>query len=199
MQLDDLGDDALTTHSAPNDAFAVLYRRYAGPVLSYCRMRIDNPEDAEDVAAEVFANAYGAFPPDDRSTFRAWLFTISHHAVVSHYRRQGAFRRSRALTDTDLANLPDPSTSPETAAVHDDDFRDLRLALDQLNDDQRRVVELRLAGLKGAEIARVIGRSESAVKMLQYRAMKGLRTVLEPASANPDTPAANGKDLADAL
>ncbi len=196
--LDDLGDDVLIAHPVSVDAFVVLYRRYAGPILSYCRMRIGNPQDAEDVAAQVFANAYGAFPPDDRSTFRAWLFTIAHHAVVSHYRRQRGPGRTRPLTDTELANVPDPSSSPELAAIRDDDFRDLRLALHHLNDDQRRVVELRLAGLKGAEIAGVISRSESAVKMLQFRAMKRLRTVLGPPIANAETSTPKGKDLADA-
>lgn len=197
--LDALDDERLIAHPEAHDAFVVLYRRYVGPVSSYCRMRIGNIQDAEDVAAQVFMNAYAAFPPDDRATLRAWLFTIAHHAVVTHYRKHGARRQPVALTEDDLAALPDPSISPEAAAERDDDYRAIRSALEQLNDDQRRVIELRLAGLKGVEIAQVIGRSESAVKMLQFRAMKRLRTILEPTHDNADTSAVRGKDLADAL
>ena len=76
--------------------------------------------------------------------------------------------------------------------------RELRDALAQLGDDQRQAIELRLAGLKGREIADVLGRSEAAVKMLQFRAMQHLRNVLsphhEPSSGNSHP----RKELADA-
>ncbi len=83
-------------------------------------------------------------------------------------------------------------------AVRNDDARMLRNALSHLNDDQRHVIELRLSGLKGSEIAEVLGRSENAVKMLQFRAMKRLREVLVAEQDAPGTEVATGKDYADA-
>jgi RNA polymerase sigma factor (sigma-70 family) len=82
--------------------------------------------------------------------------------------------------------------------VRNDDARVLRDALSHLNDDQRHVIELRLSGLKGPEIASVLGRSESAVKMLQFRAMKRLRDELVTEQDAPCSELTPGKDYADA-
>ncbi len=196
--LDQWPDKQLIHHPQRDDAFVVLYQRYAAPILTYCRLRIGNVHDAEDTAAQVFAHAYGAFPPDDRGTFRAWLFTIAHHSVVNHYRKQGARGPARSLTNELPDSIADPGGSPEVAALRNDDARELRSALAQLRDDQRQVIELRLAGLKGAEIAAVIGRSESAVKMLQFRAMQRLREVLVAESSAQPNDHPQGKDYADA-
>lgn len=198
LPLDSLTDEQLIHHPHSDDAFVVLYQRYADRVLTYCRLRIGNVHDAEDVAAQIVTNAYAAFPPDARGTYRAWLFTIAHHTVVNHYRKQKVRGPTRSLTDDDGDAIADPGSSPESAAMRHDDVRELRAALSQLRDDQRQVIELRLAGLKGTEIAAVIGRSESAVKMLQFRAMQRLREILV---AHPDLPlvdAPRGKDYADA-
>jgi RNA polymerase sigma-70 factor (ECF subfamily) len=196
--LDDLADEALIVHPDRHVAFAVLYERYTGPILTYCRIRIGNPHDAEDAAAQVFVNAFGTFPSDNLGTSRAWPFTIAHHTVVNHYRRQQVRGPARTLDDEHLRTIGAPSPSPETMAVQNDDVRVLREALSHVNDDQRHVIELRLSGLKGSEIAEVLGRSENAVKMLQFRAMKRLRDVLAAEQGTPGTDATHGKDYADA-
>ncbi|MGB3304861.1 MAG: RNA polymerase sigma factor [Thermomicrobiales bacterium] len=186
-----LDDDELVVHPDRQAAFEALYDRYADRVLRYCRFRIENLADAEDTAAHILARAYGGFPPDRRSTFRAWLFTIAHHAVVDFYRRQGSRPRTRPL-DTSEEHLTDPASTPEKLVLQQEDRRTLRRALATLSEDQRQVVELRLAGLKGAEIAAVVGRSHNAVKMLQFRALRRLRAVLTAPgssfSSNSDFP-----------
>lgn len=198
VPLADLADRDLIVHPDRQAAFAVLYQRYTGPVLTYCRIRIENPHDAEDAAAQVFVKVYGAFPPDNRGTFRAWLFTIAHHTVVNHYRRQQVRGPARTLDEEHLQAIGDPAPSPETLALRNDDARVLRDALSHLHDDQRHVIELRLSGLKGPEIASVLGRSESAVKMLQFRAMKRLREVLVTERDACGSDLSPGKDYADA-
>jgi len=172
-----LDDDELVLHPDRQAAFEALYDRYADRVLRYCRFRIENLTDAEDTAAHILARAYSGFPPDQRSTFRAWLFTIAHHAVVDFYRRQGSRPATRPL-DGSEEHLTDPASTPEELALQHEDRLTLRRALATLNEDQRQVVELRLAGLKGAEIATVVGRSHNAVKMLQFRALRRLRAAL---------------------
>jgi RNA polymerase sigma-70 factor (ECF subfamily) len=68
--------------------------------------------------------------------------------------------------------------SPEEAAIAADDRRQIVELLASLPEEQRRVIELRLAGLSGNEIAESIGKSVAAVKMLQHRAMQRFRRTL---------------------
>ena len=141
-------------------------------------MRVDNPSDAEDIAAQIFIKVYTAFPPDNRGTFRAWLFTIAHHSVVNYYRRQQAHGQTRSLDCERTQQLRDRSASPEDLALQQDDRRMVADALVCLTHDQRQVIELRLSGLRGVEAATVVGRSENAVKMLPLRAIARLRSAL---------------------
>ncbi|MGI8484435.1 MAG: RNA polymerase sigma factor, partial [Thermomicrobiales bacterium] len=120
--------------------------------------------------------------PDQRSTFRAWLFTIAHHTVIDFYRR--AARTQETTYDLNTADqVADSEPTPEEHILRQDDEATLRGAMAKLTEDQRQVIELRLAGLSGAEIASVIGRSHNAVKMLQHRALQRLR--VELATATP--------------
>lgn len=154
-------------------AFALLYARYLDPVHRFCYRRLGSREAAEDATSLVFTKALAAFPRYRDTSFRAWLFTIAHHVVADRYR---AARADQPLeTAVDLA---DPAPSPEDHALAAEDRRDLHLLLARLPEHQRQVVELRLAGLSGAEIAQVMGRSPANVNVTQSRAMARLRTLL---------------------
>ncbi len=176
----DLDDEGLVAHADRHAALSILYDRYTPAILHYCRLRIGNLHDAEDTTASILLKAFAGFPPDQRSTFRAWLFTIAHHSVVDFYRRSARAPATGNLNAAD--HVADNSPTPEEHILRHDDEATLRAAMAKLNDDQRQVIELRLAGLKGAEIASVIGRSHNAVKMLQHRALQRLRAELTSAS-----------------
>jgi RNA polymerase sigma-70 factor (ECF subfamily) len=153
--------------------FAALYEHYLDPVYRYCFRRLGSREMAEDATSQVFVKALAALDSFSGTSFRAWLFAIAHNVVTDTFRR----RRPTAPLD-ELVEPPDPAATPEELAVAADARHSLRATLAQLAPDQRRVVELRLAGLTGAEIAEVLGRSEAAVKMLQFRAHTRLRALL---------------------
>ena len=68
-----------------------------------------------------------------------------------------------------------PHPSPEDIVIAAEQDGLLTALLARLSDDQRRVLELRRAGLSGEEIAAVLGRSHAAVRMLQHRAIGRLR------------------------
>jgi RNA polymerase sigma-70 factor (ECF subfamily) len=164
-------------------AFEAVYDRYADAILRYCRVRIDDPTDAEDAAALIFTRAFAAFPPRDQSSLRSWLFAIAHNVIANHYRARQVRGPSRPLDDA--LHLSDPALTPDEEVTRSDERRALREALSRLPADQRRVVDLRLAGLTGPEIAQVMGRSHAAVKMLQLRAVDRLRHLLAPPTADP--------------
>ena len=167
--------------------FADLYEAYARAVLRYCQLRIADPHEAEDAAALIFTRAFGAWPPDDLDKARPWLFTIAHNVVANHYRQQAAHGYHRPL-DAAL-ELRDPAATPLQQTLEQERRAELRAAITRLSDDQRDVVELRLAGLTGPEIAASLGKSHAAVKMLQLRAVQKLRTLLtHPTDPNGSMP-----------
>jgi RNA polymerase sigma-70 factor (ECF subfamily) len=174
---------ASAASAANHGAFAAVYDRYADAILRYCRVRIDDPTDAEDAAALIFTKAFAAYPPRDQSSLRSWLFASAHNVIANHYRSRQARGPSRPLDDA--LHLTDPALPLDEEATRSDERRALREALARLPSDQRRVVELRLAGLTGPEIARAMDRSHAAVKMLQLRAVDRLRDLLAPPATDP--------------
>lgn len=157
--------------------FALLYARYLDPIHRYCYRRLGSREAAEDATSLIFTKALAAFPRYRDTSFRAWLFTIAHHVVTDRY------RRARPETSIDLEiELRDEAPSPEDLAMAADDRQRVLALLTQLPDHQRQIVELRLAGLTGTEIAQALGRSRANVDVSQYRAVVRLRTLLGLAS-----------------
>jgi RNA polymerase sigma-70 factor, ECF subfamily len=177
-------DDAVLVERARRDPqdFAPLYGRYVDAVYRYCYRRLGGREAAEDATSAVFAKALAALPAYRDGSFLGWLFAIAHNVVADVHRRR--------RPEGPLAAVGDPvdaAPTPEEAALAADERRSVRALLATLPTDQRRVLELRLAGLTGAEIAAVLGRSVAAVKMLQLRAMTRLRADLGVGAAARET------------
>jgi RNA polymerase sigma factor (sigma-70 family) len=163
------------------DAFGVLYERYLDSIYAYCRRRVDSLHAAEDLTATVFERAFTRIGSYRGGSFRAWIFRIAHNAVTDHYRR----KRNLVSWEPHMSG-PDHDPSPEDHAIANDQHAQLRQLLETLTDDQRRVVELRLSGLTGAEIADVLDRSTDSVKMLQYRALERMRSQIATDPANAE-------------
>jgi RNA polymerase sigma-70 factor (ECF subfamily) len=161
-------------------AFAPLYERYLDPVYRYCYRRLGNREAAEDATSVVFTRALASIGNYQDGSFAGWLFAIAHNVVVDCHRRR---RPVQALPEIEPA---DSAPSPEEAALAADERRSVRALLAALPEDQRRVLELRLAGLRGVDIAVALGRSPGAIKMLQLRAMTRLRADLGVATRAND-------------
>jgi RNA polymerase sigma-70 factor (ECF subfamily) len=156
-------------------AFATLYLRYVDAIHAHCYWRLGNREGAEDATSQVFAQALAGLPRFDgnRGTFRGWLFTIANHVVVDQY------RKAKPATSIDTAyDIPDVAATPEEIAVATERSEALRAALRQLSPRERQVIELRLAGLTGPEIGKVLGCNTSAIGAAQYRAVTRLRSIM---------------------
>lgn len=158
------------------DAFEALYAQYATPILNYCYYRLGRWDEAEDAAQQIFLNIYTALGrfQNRGSSFEAWLFTVAHHEVANRQRS----RRRHPTLPLDDEDYWDPNPTPEELAVVADRQDRVRMLLDRLSDDQRRVLELRLVGLTDTQIGRVLGRSPGAVRGVQARAVARLRDLL---------------------
>ncbi len=177
-----LDEDARVVALAKRDprAFAPLYDRYFDPVYRYCYRRLGDREAAADATAQVFAKALAALPRyrEDAPSFRSWLFAIAHNVITDDLRA----RRPVAPMDA-AAHVAATGPSPEDLVLTDEAGSTVRALLAMLPPDQRQILELRLAGLTGPEIAAALGRSLGAVKIAQVRAFARLRATLQPVGA----------------
>lgn len=171
-------------------AFAPLYEAYVDLVWRYAMSRLGDPQHAADATSVSFQKALTALPaftPERRgefTTFRSWLMTIARNVVIDEARRE---RPTTALDDPSAQRwLIDTRRGPEDHAIATDERRRIDRALAQLSEIQRQIVELRLIGMKGAEIAALLGMSEPAVKTAYHRACTRLRDLLsEPSEGGP--------------
>jgi RNA polymerase sigma-70 factor (ECF subfamily) len=154
-------------------AFGVLYDRYLTPIYRYCFLRLGSRETAEDATSVIFAKALHGIGGCRPERFRSWLFAIARNVVVDGYRARGD-----AEPIEQAMNLADPGRSPLDEALRSDDERRVVQLLRQLTAEQREIVELRLAGLTGSEIAAALNRSPGAIRAAQFRAYARLRELL---------------------
>jgi RNA polymerase sigma-70 factor, ECF subfamily len=177
-----LDGDARLVALAKSDprAFAPLYARYFDPVYRYCYRRLGHPEAAADATSHVFAKALAALPGyrEDAPSFRSWLFAIAHNVITDDLRA----RRPVAPIEA-AAHIAATGPSPDEVVLTGEAGRTVHTLLARLPPEQRQILELRLAGLTGPEIAAALGRSLGAVKIAQVRAFARLRATLDSASA----------------
>ncbi len=176
----DQADDASLVARAQADprAFSDLYDRYIDSIHRFCHRRLGSIAAAEDATSATFMKALNALPRynPQGGSFRSWLFAIAHNVVLDHL-RQAARREDRSLET--VAEAVDDSRSLEATVIAGDDQAALRAALARLTEEQRQVIELRLVGLKGPEIATALGISHAAVRTAQRRALFRLRALLD--------------------
>lgn len=175
-------------HPDAAEAFDWIYGAYYPRVFRYELARTGNPEQAEDLTSEVMIKIWEALPRFQWRDvpFSAWVFQIAHNQLISH---RGA-DKIRKKTSELLANIPGSAEGPEETVVNDMERRansqKVFEAQTRLSVDQSAVITLRFRnGLSVAETARVMGKSENSVKVLQSRALKRIRGILITDSQKP--------------
>jgi RNA polymerase sigma-70 factor (ECF subfamily) len=180
---DDAAVDALVGRAAAGDsaAFAQIYDAYAPRVRRFLRHQLGSGDLAEELLQRTFVKMIEALPRYESRglPFGAWVFRIARNAVIDHRRTA-----HQAISLDAAVDRPSDGGDPVSAAERDQDRASLLAALDTLPPDQRQVLVWRFfAELSPAETAALMGRSNGAVRVLQHRALVGLREVLEPANA----------------
>ena len=159
--------------------FIEIYERYFDLVYAYAGRRVRNRDEAEDLTAEVFRKALENLPRFKwtGAPFGAWLLRISFNLIADR-----AKRAAREEGSSPRVSRGDASSSAQTQqSVVEDAERRARLFkfVDELAEDQRGVIIMRFAEEKTIrEIAGELGRSEGAIKQLQFRALQNLRAKL---------------------
>jgi RNA polymerase sigma-70 factor (ECF subfamily) len=158
-------------------ALAEIYDRYAEPIYRYLYRYVGNAAQAEDLTSEVFVRLLQVLDTSraPRDRLQGWLYRVAHNLAMDWFRRQG--KQATQALEEDLA----AAGQPLSIQVEEREARQrLRMAIRQLTPDQQQVVLLRFGeGLKTAEVGRLLGKSEGAVKILQHRAIRRLRKLLD--------------------
>ena len=155
------------------EAFAQLYEEYFDKIYRYIALRIGDRMEAEDITQRVFLNAIKAIPSFKWKgvPFSAWLFRIAHNQVVDYLRKKT--KRATAPLEETLVTSDD---NPQLIREHKLDIEKLTAATKKLTPAQQEVISLRFAGdMPIAQVAKVMGKSEGAVKALQHSAIVALR------------------------
>lgn len=166
--------------AAQAEVFAALYRRYLEPVYYYLYSKVGSRSDAEDLCEQVFLDALEGLPGyRHQGQFAAWLFTIARRRAIDHHRR-----RRPAVPLDEMPDLPDPAADPLLQVIQGENVQGLARLIRKLDEDDQELLRLRFAaGLGFAQIAALLKRKESAVKMSFYRLLARLESQLEADNA----------------
>ncbi|HEV2890927.1 MAG TPA: ECF subfamily RNA polymerase sigma factor, BldN family [Frankiaceae bacterium] len=160
------------------EAFGLLYDRYLDLVYRYVYYRVGSKALAEDLVSETFLRALrriGSFEWQGRD-FAAWLVTIARNIVADHY-KSGRFRLE--VSTADMLDADRATDGPENEVLEGITNVTLLEAVKRLNGEQQECVVLRfLQGMSVLETAQAMGKTEGAIKALQYRAVRTLGRML---------------------
>jgi RNA polymerase sigma-70 factor, ECF subfamily len=155
--------------------FTELYRAHLRDVYSYAYYRIGNHHDAEDITEQTFVQAYRHFERAQRESngrpLRPWLIRIAHNLAANYYRD----RSRRPQTNLDDAAILSAPLDTERVVEEREAVKEVLEGVSKLPDDRREALIMRFAlDMDNREIARALGRSEGATKVLIHRAIRQL-------------------------
>ncbi len=159
--------------------FAQLYEDNFERVYAFIARRVRDRDQAQDLTADVFHSALKNLSRFEwrGAPFAAWLFRIAANAIADRGKRAAQLEAIKLRE----VNDPDPKSDSDLAEDLAEVEHRARLfkLVEKLPGDQRRVITMRFAHQKTiAEIAEDIGRSEGAIKQLQFRGLQNLRTMV---------------------
>lgn len=168
-------------NDADNAALAELFERYAPALLTHLRLNVQSAEDAEDLLLDIFSAAL------ERDSLRGlsleeqrfWLWRVARNKLVDYYRRRSVRRHVR-LADFAESIYQDDELAPEWLALRGEEYRDVLEEIKKLPRQQQEVLLLRFAyGLRTLDIARILGKQNSAIRSTLSRTLNRLRKTFE--------------------
>ena len=165
-----------------NREFSELYRSHLRDVYSYAYYRVGNHHDAEDLTEQTFLQAYRHFEraqdESDGRPLRPWLIRIAHNLAANLYRD----RSRRPQTPIDDTTILSAVHTTEDLVEGRDELARIIEGIHELPDERREALIMRFAlGMDNREIARAMGKTDGATKVLLHRAIKQLEGIVTPA------------------
>ena len=162
-----------------DEQFSELYRAHLRDVYSYSYYRVGNHHDAEDLTEQTFLQAYRHFERAERESdgrpLRPWLIRIAHNLAANLYRD----RARKPQTPIEDSTILSATHTTEDLVEGCDELARILEGVKELPDDRREALIMRFAlGMDNREIARAMGRTDGATKVLIHRAIKQLEQIV---------------------
>jgi RNA polymerase sigma-70 factor (ECF subfamily) len=173
---DDIGNDELAqliknAKREQGEALEELCRFVYVKIFGYTYYRVRQREDAEDLTSEVLLKVVRSLKTQ-KGNFLAWIYRIANNTIIDFYRKRGRHPEISFQTIEDKIPAQEP-VSPFLTEKR------IKKALSCLTPEQADVITLRfIQGHNNEEVAKIMGKTVGAVKVLQFRALKTLREFL---------------------
>jgi RNA polymerase sigma-70 factor (ECF subfamily) len=153
--------------------FTAAYDEYVDKVYAFIYRRVSHKQTAEDLTSQTFIKAWENIEKFDseKGAFSSWIFTIAKNNIIDHY------RRAKETYDLDkVFDLQsDENVEMQTGLRHQ--LEQIRKYIEELSSDQKEIIIMRVwDDLSFKDIAAILNKSESSIKMTFYRAMEKLQT-----------------------
>ncbi len=173
------GDEPISKAELDRE-FSDLYRAHLRDVYSYAYYRVGNHHDAEDLTEQAFLQAYRHFERARRESagrpMRPWLIRIAHNLASNLYRD----RARRPESNIEAVEPPAHPHTTERVVEGREELRLLMRKLDGLPEERREALIMRFAlGMDNREIARAMGKTDGATKVLIHRALRQLEEQMD--------------------
>ena len=170
-------------------AWEALVREYQGRVFVVALHYLRDPEEARDLAQEVFIKVYRSLDSFSGEGFLAWLLRLARNSSIDRLRRRKARPPASDVPAEESVSLPDSGPTPEEAWWSDTRRQLVHRAMDRMSEQSREIIQLKeIQGLKLDEIATMLGLPIGTVKSRSSRARVELarRVVdLDPSYGTP--------------
>lgn len=160
-------------------AFGSLYDKYQPNIFRFIFLKVSQREEAEDLTHQVFLSAWQnieAFK-DQGLPLSSWLYKIARNKVIDYYRTKKSVTSIDDTSDEIMALVSDSGQRELETKM---DIEAVYRALRKLPSDYQEIILMRFVeGLSPGEVSEITGKNNGAVRVLQFRALRQLKKVLE--------------------
>ena len=158
--------------------FSKLYDQYIDKIYRFIFFKVNSEEITKDLCSETFLRGWEAFKKskvEEIENPSAFLYQIARNLVIDFYREKGKAQ----IVSAEYGRIIDPRVNLEERANKSSEFYQAKQALSNLKDDYQEIIVLRyLDDLSVSEIAKIVDKSENAVRVTLHRALKALKNEL---------------------
>lgn len=148
--------------------FSLLYNRYAGKIYSKCISLLKDESLAKDATQEIFTKIFLNLSKfGQKSKFSTWVYSITYNYCIDFLRR----KKKQDIFSDEMEKAPDLVDDVPDQALYEMNVKQLKVVLGKMSDGDRAILLMKYqAELSIKEIAEVLGKTESAIKMQIKRA-----------------------------